>query len=113
MAVQTTVTASPPFALRASGSSLPARFERWLAARRAGAAVATAALSADNMVLVDAGWGGTAHRLVVRLASTGPVETRCQFLTLQRLGSQLSRPAVPSVLWCEDDPEPLGAPFFV
>jgi aminoglycoside phosphotransferase (APT) family kinase protein len=113
MAVQSTVSASLPFALRASGSSLRELFERWLAARQAGAAVATAALSADHTVLVDAGWGGQAHRLVVRMASTGPVETRCQFLTLQRLSTQLIRPAVPSVLWCEDDPEPLGAPFFV
>jgi aminoglycoside phosphotransferase (APT) family kinase protein len=96
-----------------SGSSLRDVFEQWLGARQAGAAVATAALSADHTVLVDAGWDGEPHRLVVRLASTGPVEARCQFLTLQRLSTQLQRPVVPSVLWCEDDPAPLGAPFFV
>jgi aminoglycoside phosphotransferase (APT) family kinase protein len=94
-------------------TSLREVFEGWLAVRQTGAAVATAARSADHTVLVDAGWGGEAHRLGVRLASAGPVETRCHFLTLQRLSTQLMRPAVPSVLWCEDDPEPLGAPFFV
>jgi aminoglycoside phosphotransferase (APT) family kinase protein len=94
-------------------ASLRDLFERWLAARQGGAAVAAAALSGDNTVLVDAGWGGEAHRLVVRLGSTGQFDTRCQYLTLQRLGSQLMRPAVPPVLWCEDDPGPLGAPFFV
>lgn len=94
-------------------ASLREVFERWLAARQAGAAVATAALSADNTVLVDAGWGGETHRLVVRLGPPGEFETRSQYLTLQRLGAQLMRPAVPSALWCEDDPGPLGAPFYV
>ncbi len=88
-------------------------FERWLAARQTGAAVAAAALSADRTVHVEAGWGGEPHRLVVRLAAGGPFETRAQFLTLRRLGAQLARPAVPSALWCEDDAGPLGAPFFV
>jgi aminoglycoside phosphotransferase (APT) family kinase protein len=89
------------------------RFERWLARRHPGAAVAAAALSAEHTVLVDAGWDGQPHRLVVRLGSTGHLATRLQYLTLQRLGAQLMRPTVPSVLWCEDDPGPLGAPFFV
>jgi aminoglycoside phosphotransferase (APT) family kinase protein len=97
----------------AAGVPLREVFERWLAARQAGAAVATAEFSADNTVLVDAGWGGEAHRLVVRLGPTGEFETRSQYLTLQRLGTQLMRPTVPSALWCEDDPEPLGAPFYV
>lgn len=88
-------------------------FERWLAAREAGAAVASAAHFAERMVHVDAGWGGQPRRLVVRLAAGGPFETRAQFLTLRRLGAQLARPAVPAALWCEDDPGPLGAPFFV
>ena len=48
--------------------------------------------SADRTVLVDAGWDGQAHRLVVRLGSTGQFETRLQYLTLQRLGTQLMRP---------------------
>ena len=94
-------------------SSLRDVFEQWLGARQAGAAVATAALTADRTVFVDAGWDGESHRLVVHLASSGPFETRSQFLTLRRLGAQLARPAVPSALWCEDDPAPLGAPFFV
>jgi aminoglycoside phosphotransferase (APT) family kinase protein len=102
MAMQSTLT-----------SSLRDVFERWLAERQAGAAVAAAALSADRTVLVDAGWEGETHRLVVRLASSGPFETRSHFLTLRRLGTQLTRPAVPSALWCEDDPGTLGAPFFV
>jgi aminoglycoside phosphotransferase (APT) family kinase protein len=89
------------------------QFERWLASRHPGAAVAAAALSGDRTVLVDAGWDGQAHRLEVRLGSTGQFETRLQYLTLQRLGAQLMRPTVPLVLWCEDDPGPLGAPFFV
>lgn len=102
MAVQSTVDAP-----------LREVFERWLAARQAGAAVAAAALSAERTVHVDAGWSGQAHRLVVRLALSGPFETRSHFLTLRRLGTQLTRPAVPSALWCEDDAGPLGAPFFV
>jgi aminoglycoside phosphotransferase (APT) family kinase protein len=92
-------------------------FERWLAARQAGAAVASARLTAHNTVLVDAGWDGRPHRLVVHLASSSDwspqLVVRWQFLTLQRLGTQLVRPAVPSVLWCEDDAGPLGVPFFV
>jgi aminoglycoside phosphotransferase (APT) family kinase protein len=94
-------------------STVSDQFERWLASRHPGAAVATAALSADHTVLVDAGWDGQAHRLVVRLGAPGQFEARLQYLMLQRLGAQLMRPTVPSVLWCEDDPGPLGAPFFV
>ncbi len=75
--------------------------------------MADAALSAERTVLVHAGWDGESHRLVVRIGSTGHFDTRLQYLTLQRLRAQLMRPTVPSVLWCEDDPAPLGAPFFV
>jgi aminoglycoside phosphotransferase (APT) family kinase protein len=96
---------------------LRAVFERWLAHRQAGAAVASARVTAHNTVLVDAGWDGQPRRLVVHLASASDwspqLQARWQFLTLQRLGTQLMRPAVPSVLWCEDDPGPLGVPFFV
>ena len=114
MAVQSIVTGSSgPFALRASGSSLATALERWLEARQPGAAVAEAAMSADHTVLVDAGWAGEPHRLVVRLGPTGQFDARLQFLTLQRLAAQLARPAVPSALWCEDDADLLGAPFFV
>ena len=107
MAMQSTVGGQP------QTESMRDRFERWLARRQPGAAVAAAALSAEHTVLVDAGWDGRPHRLVVRLGSTGQFGTRLQYLTLQRLGAQLMRPTVPSVLWCEDDPGPLGAPFFV
>jgi aminoglycoside phosphotransferase (APT) family kinase protein len=96
-----------------AGLQLREVFERWLEVHEQGAAVAAAAQSAEHTLLVDAGWGGQPHRLVVRLASGGPTETRCQYLTLRRLGAQLMRPAVPAVLWCEDDPAPLGTPFFV
>ncbi len=75
--------------------------------------MATASLTASSTVLVDAGWEGETHRLVVRLAPAGPVEARCQYLTLRRLATQLVRPTVPAVLWYEDDPKPLGAPFYV
>jgi len=88
-------------------------FERWLASRQAGAAVAEVRVIANDTVLVDAGWDGQMRRLVVRLSPSGQLESRCHYLTLQRLGTQLVRPAVPSVLWCEEDPEALGAPFFV
>lgn len=88
-------------------------FERWLARQQAGAAVAEARVIANDTVLVDAGWDGQTHRLVVRLSPSGQLESRYHYLTLRRLGTQLVRPTVPSVLWCEDDPEPLGAPFFV
>ncbi|MDT5013376.1 MAG: hypothetical protein QOH57_4993 [Mycobacterium sp.] len=92
-------------------------FERWLSTRQMGAAVASARLTAHNTVLVDAGWDGQPRRLVVHLASESDwspqLEARWQFLTLQRLGTQLVRAAVPPVLWCEDDPGPLGVPFFV
>lgn len=108
---------------------LRADFESWLSNRQAGAAVAEAEIQssggmASETILIDAGWDGQAHRLVVRIAPqphATPVfprsdigqEMRYQFLTLRRLGSQVIRPAVPRVLWCEDDPHPMGAPFFV
>jgi aminoglycoside phosphotransferase (APT) family kinase protein len=108
---------------------LRADFERWLGTRQAGAAVAAAEIRSSNAmssetVLIDAGWDGEAHRLVVRIAAqprATPMfprsdigrDMRYQFLILRRLGSQIMRPAVPQVLWCEDDPRPMGAPFFV
>jgi aminoglycoside phosphotransferase (APT) family kinase protein len=92
------------------------RFETWLAARQDGAAVATVSSWADDVVWVDAGWGGEPHQLAVRRvlgAGLPQIEARCQYLTLRRLATQLNRPAVPSALWCEEDPRYLGAPFFV
>ena len=113
MAAQSTVDAAMSRLREEQKAQLREVFERWLAAREAGAAVAAAAHFAERMVHVDAGWGGQPRRLVVRLAAGGPFETRAQFLTLRRLGAQLARPAVPTALWCEDDAGPLGAPFFV
>jgi aminoglycoside phosphotransferase (APT) family kinase protein len=99
---------------------LRARFERWLSLRQAGAAVAVAMpVPSTEALLVDAGWDGEAHRLTVRFSSVqhadpmAQFETRSQYLTLHRLRTQITRPAVPSVLWCEDDPAYLGAPFYV
>jgi aminoglycoside phosphotransferase (APT) family kinase protein len=100
-------------------------FERWLRARQPGAGVAEAAVPASNgmsseTIVVHAGWDGEPQRLVVRIAPqphASPVfphyDMYGQFLTLQRLRTQLHRPAVPRVLWCEPDPVPMGAPFFV
>lgn len=104
---------------------LRADFERWLSARQAGAAVAAAELTAsgatsDATILVDAGWDGEAHRLMVRIAPRADArprlprgDIRYEFLTLRRLGSQVVRAAVPQALWVEDDPQPIGAPFLV
>lgn len=97
-------------------------FERWLGARQAGAAVATAvAVTHGNPgrnLMVDAGWEGQTHQLAVRMAQettppAGYSDAHCQFLTLQRLRSQLHRPAVPNVLWWESSAQPMGVPFFV
>lgn len=102
----------------APANTMRLQFERWLAARQAGAAVADAVTAARGRpgrnLLIDAGWGGEPRQLAVRLAQTTGVEdVRYQFLTLQRLRTQLHRPAVPGVLWWESSDEPLGAPFFV
>ncbi len=124
MAAQSTEQARPSASQR-DPEGLRADFERWLSARQAGAAVATAEMPSSNgmsseTLLIDAGWDGEAHRLVVRIAPqphAKPVfpryDMRYQFLTLRRLGSQVIRPMVPRVLWCEDDARPMGAPFFV
>ena len=114
-----------PSASQRDPELLRADFERWLTGRQAGAAVASATVPSSTgmsseTILVDAGWDGEPHRLVVRIAPqprSRPVfphyDMRCQFLTLRRLRTQLNRPAVPGVLWCENDPAPMGAPFFV
>jgi aminoglycoside phosphotransferase (APT) family kinase protein len=128
MAVQFTGQARPS-ASRRDPRGLRADFERWLGARQTGAAVAAAEVPSSNTmasetILIDAGWDGEAHRLMVRIAPQPHAkpafphadigqDMRYQFLTLRRLASQVIRPAVPRVLWCEDDPRPLGAPFFV
>jgi aminoglycoside phosphotransferase (APT) family kinase protein len=114
-----------PSASQRDPEQLRVDFERWLRTRQPGAGVAGATVPSSNgmsseTILVEAGWEGEPHRLVVRIApqpNSSPVfpyyDMRCQFLTLQRLRTQLYRPAVPHVLWCEHDPAPMGAPFFV
>jgi aminoglycoside phosphotransferase (APT) family kinase protein len=114
-----------PSASQRDPERLRAQFEQWLSARQPNAAVASASIPPSNgmsseTILIDAGWDGEPHRLVVRIAPqprTSPVfphyDMRGQFLTLHRLRTQLNRPAVPAVLWCEHDPAPMGAPFFV
>ena len=114
-----------PSASQRDTEQLRVDFERWLRRRRPGAGVAHATMPASNpmsseTIVVEAGWDGEPHRLVVRIAphpTASPVfphkDMRGQYLTLQRLRTQLHRPAVPPVLWCETDPSVLGAPFFV
>lgn len=114
-----------PSAAQRDPEQLRVDFERWLRARQPGAGVASATAPSSNgmsseTLVVEAGWDGEPHRLVVRIApqpQAGPVfphyDMRGQYLTLQRLRTQLHRPAVPRVLWFEDDAGPLGAPFFV
>ena len=118
-----------PTAARRDPQGLRADFERWLSARQAGAAVAAAEIGSSGgasgeTILIDAGWDGDTHRLVVRVAPQPQAspgfgrsdvghDMRYQFLTLRRIGNQVIRAVVPQVLWCEDDPGPLGAPFFV
>jgi aminoglycoside phosphotransferase (APT) family kinase protein len=74
----------------------------------------------SETIMVVANWDGEAHRVVVRIApqpTASPVfphyDMRDQYTILQRLGAQVDPPAVPRVLWCEDDPTLMGAPFFV
>ncbi|HUO39371.1 MAG TPA: phosphotransferase, partial [Mycobacterium sp.] len=111
---------TPPVSQR-DPAGLRADFERWLSARQAGAAVAGTEIPApsgmsNQTILIDAGWGGQAHRLAIRIGAA-PVLPRCdiryQFLTLRRLGSQVVRAAVPRALWYEEDPQLLGGPFLV
>lgn len=100
-------------------------FEHWLRGHRVGAEVVEASIPSSNglsseTILIVANWGGEQHRMVVRVApdpQTSPVfphyDMRGQYVLLQRLSAQPDPPAVPRVLWCEDDPVPMGAPFFV
>jgi aminoglycoside phosphotransferase (APT) family kinase protein len=77
----------------------------------------------SETLLFDAEWSvdGTArrHRLVARVAPGAddvPVFPRYdlpgQFATIRLVG-ELTDVPVPTVWWCEPDPRPLGAPFFV
>ncbi|MBV8927559.1 MAG: phosphotransferase family protein [Mycobacteriaceae bacterium] len=125
MTEYTSTEQARPSASQRDPEQLRADFERWLRDRQPGAGVAEASVpSANGMssetIVVQAGWDGEPHRLVVRIAPqphASPVfphyDMRCQFLTLQRLRTQLHRPTVPPVLWCEHDAAAMGAPFFV
>ena len=77
----------------------------------------------SETLLFDAAWtqdgAPIEHRLVARVAPGAedvPVSPRydlpAQFRAIQ-LVSELTDVPVPTVWWCEPDPAPLGAPFFV
>ena len=114
-----------PRASQADPERLRDDFERWLRSRHAGAAVVSAEVPSSNgmsseTIIVVANWDGRPHRMVVRIApqpDTSPLfpayEMDEQYLILQRLSVQPDPPAVPRVLWSEEDPAPMGAPFFV
>jgi aminoglycoside phosphotransferase (APT) family kinase protein len=109
-------------------AELRERLERWLAGRFGEAEVSPLAGPATNgmsseTLLFDARWreGGALRSasLVGRLApdpAAVPVfptyDMQRQFRVMQALG-ELGALPIPRVLWCETDPAPLGAPFFV
>ena len=114
-----------PRASQADPERLRDDFERWLRRRHAGADVVEAVEPSSNgmsseTIIVVANWDGQPHRMVVRIAPqphTSPLfpeyDMDEQYLILQRLGVQPDPPAVPRVLWSEENPAPMGAPFFV
>lgn len=114
-----------PRASQADPAQLRKDFERWLRRHHADARVVDAVAPSSNgmsseTIVVVADWDGRSHRMVVRVAPqphTSPLFPRYdmgeQYLILQRLRAQPDPPAVPRVLWCEEDPEPMGASFFV
>ena len=110
---------------------LQRRLETWLATRLpSGAEPSVPSLTvpetngmSSETLLFDAEWrNGTGSRrraLVARLApepSAVPVFPRYdldrQFRVMQEVGARTPVP-VPTVLWSEPDPAPVGAPFFV
>jgi aminoglycoside phosphotransferase (APT) family kinase protein len=97
----------------------------WLSAR-AGKPVAIDSLEvpgasgmSSETVLVDARWGGEAHRLVVRLAPEPqavpifPVYDLERQARVMRDVARWSDVPVPEVLWSEPSDAPMGTPFFV
>jgi aminoglycoside phosphotransferase (APT) family kinase protein len=71
----------------------------------------------NDTLLVEAAWGGTTRRIVVRLTPSGrPLFPRydlgAQAAVLHALHEHTSVP-VPRVLWWEPDPAPVGRPFYV
>lgn len=104
---------------------LCARLNAWITTKAgAGAEVTAVELpSANGMssetLLVDAIIDGAPERLVARvapLASSNPVfpayDLPAQYRLIQHLAATTEVP-LPRLWWCEPDPEPLGAPFFV
>src|ERR1700722_7669465 len=114
-----------PSASQRDPDELRGAFERWLRRRQHGAEVIEASVPASNgmssqTIGAVAHWRGRQPRMVVRIApqsEANPVfphyEMRTQYRILQRLQAQPKPPRVPRVLWCEDDPRPMGAAFFV
>jgi aminoglycoside phosphotransferase (APT) family kinase protein len=71
----------------------------------------------NETIIVDASYGGTTEKLVVRVAPTGytlfpDAAFEEQYTILTTLAAKTSIP-VPKVRWYETDPSVLGAPFFV
>ncbi|MFN2536705.1 MAG: phosphotransferase family protein [Mycobacteriales bacterium] len=71
----------------------------------------------NETIIVDAHYGGTTDKLVVRVAPTGytlfpDAAFEAQHDILVTLGTKTSVP-VPTVRWYEKDPSVLRAPFFV
>jgi len=101
-----------------------ASFAEWLRGKHPDADVtdlqgtSATGMSSDTL-LVDAVWAGSAHRLVVRRAPDAddvPVfpayDLTRQFRIIRAVAEHTDVP-VPTTLWNEPDPAPLGTPFFV
>lgn len=107
-----------------SPEAVRARLQNWLRRRRPDAEITEVAgtsatgMSSDTL-LVDAAWGGAAHRLVVRVAPRAddvpvfPSYDLTRQFELIRLVGERTRVPVPGMLWDEPSDEPLDAPFFV
>jgi aminoglycoside phosphotransferase (APT) family kinase protein len=130
-AVEITAENARPDAAYRDTAAVADDFKRWLATRLPDTADPSidsitsptgSGMSSDTL-LIDATWttdGERAtHRLVARIApsqTTIPVfptyDLRSQFLTMQVVAEE-SEVAIPRLYWLEEDPAPLGAPFFV
>lgn len=121
------MTEQPPAEMRRSSREPEvqrARLQEWLRARHPEAVITdlqgTSAngMSSDTLV-IDATWDGAEQRLVARLApdlADVPVfphyDLTRQFDLIRVVDGQTDVP-VPTTLWNEPSPEPLGTPFFV
>ena len=114
-----------PSASQRDPDELRGAFARWLRRRRPGAEVIEVSVPSSNCmssetIISVANWDGRQYRMVVRIApqpEASPVfphyDMRMQYRIIQRLRAQSNPPRVPRALWCEDDPRPMGATFFV